>query len=251
MKYQILRFLLRTVGKLSKGISLGWRTGFDSGVMLEYVYENKPQGITPLGVLIDRIYLSNKVWDGVRSRRQMLVTQLNDATSHYSHPQVFDLAAGVGSYLFLLPFDRATIIAGDYNDEAVTQGEAKVKTQGRSDIIFKHNDAFNLSAFASQKADILVSSGFFDILTEDEQIKTVLSNGSSITQPGARWVFTIEENHPDLKLLQESLVDLNQKPWKLVLRPAQQLIDWAKPYGWEIEKLQRNDYFAVGTMVKR
>lgn len=251
MKYQILRFLLKTVGKLSKGISLGWRTGFDSGVMLEYVYENKPQGITPLGVLIDRIYLSNKVWDGVRSRRQMLVTQLQDAIAQYNRPQIFDLAAGVGSYLFLLPFDRATIVAGDYDEEAVTQGKAKALAQGRKDIIFKRNDAFNLTAFASKKADILVSSGFFDILTEDEQIKTVLKNGSTITEPGARWVFTIEENHPDLKLLQESLVDLNQKPWKLVLRPAQQLIDWAKPYGWEIETLQRNDYFAVGTMVKR
>lgn len=37
MKYQILRFLLKIMGKLSKGIILGWRTGFDSGVMLEYV----------------------------------------------------------------------------------------------------------------------------------------------------------------------------------------------------------------------
>lgn len=251
MKYQILRFLLKTVGKLSKGIRLGWRTGFDSGVMLEYVYENKPQGITPLGVLIDKIYLSNKVWDGVRSRRQMLVTQLSDAIAYYDRPQVFDLAAGVGSYLFLLPFDRAKIIAGDYNEEAVDRGKAKALVQGRRDIIFKRNDAFNLTAFASKKADILVSSGFFDILTEDDQIKTVLINGSTITERGARWVFTIEENHPDLKLLQESLVDLNQKPWQLVLRPAQQLVDWAKPYGWELETLQRNDYFAVGTMVKR
>lgn len=251
MKYQILRILLKTVGKLSKGISLGWRTGFDSGVMLEYVYENKPQGITPLGVFIDKIYLSNKVWDGVRSRRHMLVNQLQDAIAQYDRPKVFDLAAGVGSYLFLLPFDRATMIAGDYSDEAVKQGKAKALVQGRSDIIFKHNDAFNLVAFASKEADILISSGFFDILTEDDQIKTVLINGSTITRPGARWVFTIEEHHPDLKLLQESLVDLNQKPWKLVLRPAEQLIDWAKPYGWELEILERNNYFAVGTMVKR
>lgn len=125
---------------------------------------------------------------------------------------MFDLAAGVGSYLLLLPFERATIIAGDYNDQAVTQGKTKAKTQGRSDIIFiRHNDAFNLAAFASQEADILVSSRFSDILIEDEQIKTVLKNDSTIIKPGARWVFIIEENHPDLKLLQESLVDLKQK----------------------------------------
>lgn len=250
LKYRIIRFLLRTIGKLSDGIRLGWRTGFDSGVMLEYVYENKPRGITPLGVLFDKIYLSNPVWDGVRSRRQLLVEQLKDAIAHYNHPQVFDLAAGVGSYLFLLPFDIATIIAGDYEAEAVTKGQEKANKQGRSDIKFKKNDAFNLAAFSAQQADILISSGFFDILTEDEQIKLVLKNGSAITKQGARWVFTIQEYHPDLTLLRESLVDLNQKPWDLVPRPANVLVEWAKTYGWELEALERNEYFAVGTMVK-
>lgn len=249
LQYRILRFLLRTVGKLSDGIRLGWRTGFDSGIMLEYVYENQPRGITPLGVLCDRIFLSNPVWNGVRSRRQLLVTQLEQAISRYDHPQVFDLAAGMGSYLFLLPFARATIIAGDYEAEAVARGQAKAKAQGRSDITFKQNDAFDLAAFAVRQADILVCSGFFDILTQDEQIQTVLKNGSLIAKPGARWVFTIEEHHPDLTLLKESLIDLNQKPWELVPRPAQTLVDWAKPYGWELETLQRNEYFAVGTLL--
>ena len=37
------------LGRLSRGIDSGWKHGFDSGVMLDYVYENRPQGLTPLG----------------------------------------------------------------------------------------------------------------------------------------------------------------------------------------------------------
>jgi hypothetical protein len=122
---------------------------------------------------------------------------------------------------------------------------------GRSDICFQRNNAFVVSEFASDRADILVASGFFDILTEDEQIQTVLQNGSVITQSGARWVFTIQEHHPDLKMLKHSLVDLNQRPWELVPRSAEQLVAWAEPHGWQLETLERNQFFAVGTLLKQ
>src|SRR3970282_1803867 len=54
-----LKLLLKTVGRLSEGIRLGWRSGFDSGQSLDYVYANTPRGITPLGRLLDRIYLNS------------------------------------------------------------------------------------------------------------------------------------------------------------------------------------------------
>ncbi|MCS6814360.1 MAG: class I SAM-dependent methyltransferase family protein [Cyanobacteria bacterium] len=251
MYYWLLRVGLQTIGRLSDGIRLGWRTGFDSGVMLEYIYENQPRGITPLGVWFDRMFIAHPVWDGVRSRRQFLIGQLQQALSHYDHPLVVDLAAGVGSYLFTIPPGRATIIAGDYEPEAVAQGQDKANRLGRTDITFQRHNAFVLSELASDRADILVASGFFDILTDDQQIQTVLQNGSAITPPGARWVFTIQEHHPDLKLLKQSLVDLNQRPWELVPRPAEQLVAWAEPYGWHLETLERNQFFAVGTLVKQ
>jgi 2-polyprenyl-3-methyl-5-hydroxy-6-metoxy-1,4-benzoquinol methylase len=248
--YAIFRFLLRTVGQLSEGIRLGWRTGFDSGVMLEYIYENRPRGITPLGVWFDRLFISHPVWDGVRSRRQMLIQQLIEAMGHYHQPLIFDLAAGVGSYLFALPPNQATIIAGDYESEAVQRGQAKASQLNRSDIQFRRNNAFERSELASTHADILVASGFFDILTQEEQIQTVLKNGSAIVRPGSRWVFTIQESHPNLKMLQQVFVDLNQKPWELVPRPAETLVTWANPLGWKLEKLERNSFFAVGTLVQ-
>ena len=40
---------MKSAGRLSNGIRLGWQAGFDSGRTLDYIYENKPRGCTPLG----------------------------------------------------------------------------------------------------------------------------------------------------------------------------------------------------------
>ena len=251
MKYAVTRLMLTTVGRLSQGIRLGWRTGFDSGVMLEYIYENKPRGATALGTFIDQRFIAHPVWDGVRSRRKLLIAQLKEALEFYDHPVIFDLAAGVGSYLFALPQNKATIIAGDYEMESVLKGQAKAAQLGRTDIVFKKSNAFNEMELASHQADILVSSGFFDILVQEHEIHQVLQNGSAIATPGTRWVFTIQEHHPDLRLLKETMIDLHKQSWELTPRPAEQLVAWAEAYGWELQKLERNSYFAVGTLYKK
>jgi len=251
MKYAVTKLMLSTVGKLSQGIRLGWRTGFDSGVMLEYIYENKARGITGLGRMIDRRFIAHPVWEGVRSRRELLIGQLKEAVECYDHPVIFDFAAGVGSYLFALPPHQSTIIAGDYEMEAVRRGQAKAAQLDRTDIVFQTSNAFQRSELACHRAEILVCSGFFDILVKDSEIHQVLQNGSAIAYTGARWVFTIEEHHPDLRLLKESMIDLHQQAWELTPRSAEQLVSWANGYGWELEKLERNEFFAVGTLVKK
>jgi len=62
---------MKTGGRLSKGIDLGWRSGFDSGLTLDYVYDNRRKGTTPLGRLIDRNYLNSPGWRGIRRERRI------------------------------------------------------------------------------------------------------------------------------------------------------------------------------------
>src|SRR5260370_42053841 len=58
MKFAVARAGLRAAGRLSRGVDLGWRSGFDSGLSLDYVYENKPHGLLGVGRLIDKSYPS-------------------------------------------------------------------------------------------------------------------------------------------------------------------------------------------------
>lgn len=250
MRYRLLGTFLRTVGRLSDGVRLGLGRGFDSGVMIEYIYQNLPRGITPLGVAVDRVILNHSISVGVRSRRALLVDQLRAAVNQYEKPVVFDLAAGMGSYLFMIPRGRAMIVAGDFDRESVVLGVARARDAHRPDIRFMRSNAFVLEQMALHDVDILVTSGFFDILTSDGEIRTVLRNGSEITRPGCRWVFTVQEKHPDLRLFREVLVNMHKRPWEQVPRRAEVVAEWAAEHGWRVETLQRNEFFAVGTLLR-
>src|SRR5205814_1818623 len=54
VKFAVARAGLKAAGRLSNGVDLGWRNGFDSGLSLDYVYKNQPHGTTSVGRLIDK-----------------------------------------------------------------------------------------------------------------------------------------------------------------------------------------------------
>src|SRR6185369_9246063 len=97
------RLLLKTLGRMSEGIRLGWTTGFDSGSSLDYVYENRPRGISFLGRSIDRAYLDSVGWKGIRQRKRNLQAVLERAIEEIARVRrpvhVVDVAAGPGRYL--------------------------------------------------------------------------------------------------------------------------------------------------------
>src|SRR6185503_17887152 len=81
LAYRSNRLFMKTLGRLSHGMRLGWRAGFDSGQSLDYVYRNRPAGTTPLGKLIDRFYLNTIGWRGIRRRKEHLNQLLERAVS--------------------------------------------------------------------------------------------------------------------------------------------------------------------------
>src|SRR4029453_1057117 len=74
----VARAGLKFAGRLSRGIELGWRCGFDSGLSLDYVYKNEPHGWSGLGRLIDKSYLNSIGWRGIRERKANLDKILRD-----------------------------------------------------------------------------------------------------------------------------------------------------------------------------
>jgi ubiquinone/menaquinone biosynthesis C-methylase UbiE len=248
--YLALGLGMRTVGRLSDGIRLGYATGFDSGTIVDYVYRNEPQGITPIGRAIDRVFLRHPVWEGVRARRRLLIAQLRAALAHYPAPTLFDVAAGPGSYLFELAAGEKW--AGDIMPSEVARGQERATRAERSDIHFARADAFDASTWPRDRFDVLVSSGFFDILTEQRDIERVLDAGTRATGPGARWVWTVMERHTNLAMLSATMIDFNKRPWVARLRSAEEIAALAERRGWRVERCEREPgrFFAVATMVR-
>src|SRR5439155_26971852 len=69
MKFAVARAGLKTAGRLSNGVDLVWRSGFDSGLSLDYVYKNEPSGALAIVRLIDKSYLNSVGWRGIRQRK--------------------------------------------------------------------------------------------------------------------------------------------------------------------------------------
>lgn len=248
----VLRYGLRTVGRLADGVRLGFATGFDSGSMVDYVYANRAHGITPLGRLIDRVMLDHPVWHGVRARRELLIARLRAVLEERPRATLWDPAAGPGSYLFALP-EGGHYLAGDIDADEVAAGMRKVRASGRSDIRFAHADAFDEATWPEGPLDVLVASGFFDILTDDADVERLLAAGTRAAAPDALWVFTVLENHTDLELLRDTLVDFHGRPWQAITRTAERVLELAAPHGWEpvsVER-ERHGFFAVAVMRRR
>src|SRR5689334_766847 len=78
VKWALMRAVLSTVGRASKGVQIGYAFGFDSGTMLDYVYVNQAHGVPIIGKLIDRAYLDAIGWRAIRARRDLLKKLLHD-----------------------------------------------------------------------------------------------------------------------------------------------------------------------------
>jgi ubiquinone/menaquinone biosynthesis C-methylase UbiE len=246
-----LRLLMRSGGRLSDGIRLGFREGFNSGTMVDYVYRNEAHGITPLGTLIDRVMLNHAVWRGVRGRRQLLISQLRSVLAERPGQFLLDVAAGPGSYLFELPKGAAELYAGDRDADERARGEARARERGRDDIHFVAADAFDHSTWPRPRFDVLVASGFFDLLVTTDEVRRLLAEGAATTDPGAHWVITVMEGHPDLQLLRDVLVDWDRKPWVAVTRSAEEVIAQAETLGWRSVLVEREPERLFGVVTLR
>ena len=149
--FRLQRLGAQTVGRLSRGVRLGWQTGFDSGRTLDYVYENQPQGALVLGKWIDRAYLNSIGWRGIRQRRTNLEKLLREAIGRVraaGHPvRVLDIAAGPGRYILEtlrdLAGDDLSALLRDNVEANLEAGRKLAAAAGLDNVTFQRGDAFD------------------------------------------------------------------------------------------------------------
>ena len=137
LRFTTSKLGLRTGGRLSEGIRLGLRMGFDSGSTLDYVYNNRPAGITPLGKLIDWFYLNSIGWRGIRVRKQniehFLVQSIASLRATGQAVRIIDIAAGQARYVFEALEDGVEadqVLLREYSDANVQLGQARIRQRG-------------------------------------------------------------------------------------------------------------------------
>jgi SAM-dependent methyltransferase len=242
LKWLPARLLLSTVGRLSEGIRTGFRYGFSSGEMLDYVYENHARGQLLLGRLIDRLYLNAPGWRGIRERRQSLVRTLAAivlARQALGRPtRILDVAAGPGRYLLdvavALGTEGLEIECRDLDEQALELGRTLAAQRRLTNVTYRRGNALDPAELLAirPRPDVVVVSGLYEILLDDAAIRTSLSGIAALLPPDGMLVLTGQPRHPQLGLIRNLLRHRDGSPWVMRPRSVETLERWCRAAGF-------------------
>ncbi|HYN87063.1 MAG TPA: class I SAM-dependent methyltransferase family protein [Ardenticatenaceae bacterium] len=239
--YQTMTALLLTVGQTSDSVRLGFERGFDSGEMMDSIYQNRPSGRYGIGTLADWIYLNQIGCRGLRGRKSLLKDtlrqELEDQRRQGQHLVIVDIASGPGTYLVeaLAEDGRDDVIAicRDLDQHGLQRGRELAATSGVTNIRYEQGNALDEASLrAISRPTIVVSSGFYEILMDDELIRTSMRIVRQILSPGGVFIFTTQVHHPQLELIANVLPNREGKPWIMKNRSIEEVAAWAREAGF-------------------
>jgi len=251
-QFALVRAGMKTGGRLSKGIDLGWRSGFDSGLTLDYVYENKAQGSTALGRFIDQNYLNSVGWRGIRQRKKNLEKLLRDAiTKTYAEGRpvrIVDIAAGGGRYLLetmrALPEIPMTALLRDYKQENLDAATRLAREFGLNNVTVALGDAFDHTSLASlePRPTIAIVSGLFELFPSNAGVLTSLRGLAAAMDPGALLVYTNQPWHPQVEFIARVLRNREGKPWIMRRRTTAEMDELVREAGFEKGSMEIDEW---------
>lgn len=243
--FSLSRAFLATVGRMSEGIRLGFRTGFDSGSTLDYVYRNLPSGITPLGKFIDWQYLNAIGWRGIRVRKRHLEWALRETVARLAQEgrpvRILDIAAGHGRYILeALAGSRDSVESirlRDLSDINVVAGKKLIEQEGWSaSARFERGDAFDghgLSTLVPEPT-LAVVSGLYELFPENAPVRTSLGGLAQAVEPGGYLVYTNQPWHPQLEFIARVLTSHRDgHPWVMRRRTQHEMDELVETAGFE------------------
>jgi hypothetical protein len=201
---------------LSDGIRLGHETGFDSGSTLDYIYRNEARGTTPVGRLVDRVYLESIGWRGIRVRKRHVEELLQEAMRRLrarGEPvRIVDIAAGRGRYVLdalAAGGERAdSIVLRDYSERNVRDGEALLAAAALGDCRpVRECRRFRRGSLASlrPRPTIGIVSGLYELFADNDLVRKSLGGLGDAISPGGYLVYTCQPWHPQLELIARAL----------------------------------------------
>jgi alpha-beta hydrolase superfamily lysophospholipase len=252
------RASMGTIGRLSDGVSLGFKTGFDSGESLDYVYRNKPAGSSVLGKIIDSGYLGSIGWRGIRQRRELLRSALQKAAASVRKEglplHVADIAGGAGRYLLdLLGSPEGAGFSATCRDRSTTAlacGRASAVTAGLAErIVHEVGDAFDPESIATIRPQpgIVVVSGLYELFPKNEPLRRSLGAIHALLPAGGWLLYTCQPWHPQVEMIARVLPNRDGEPWIMRRRAQGEMDSLVREAGF-MKAAQWTDDFGIFTV---
>lgn len=261
--YRGLRYSMKLFGKQSTGLTLGFKTGFDSGSTLDYVYHNQPQGRNLLGRMIDKFYLNNIGWRGIRQRKINLEKLIKQAATQLIEQnktiRVVDIAAGYGRYVIdALEYNHEVneILLRDYDDINIIKGQKMITARGMGDRArFERGDAFNREELASMRPrpTLAIVSGLYELFPDNTLVRQSLAGLADAIEPEGFLIYTNQPWHPQLKMIAWSLTSHKDgKAWIMRVRTQEEMDSLVQEAGFKkcTQLIDRWGIFTVSLAIR-
>src|SRR5256714_5476399 len=259
--FALIRGGMKTGGRLSKGIDLGWRTGLDSGLTLDDVYENRARGTTSHGRLSDRNYLNSPGWRGIRQRKINLETMLRgvieSAHAEGLPVRILDVAAGGGRYLLetmrTLPEIPMTALLRDYKLENVEAVRKLAAGFGLTNVSVEMGNAFDRASVAAirPRPTIAIVSGLFELFPENAGILESLRGLTDALEPGSYLIYTNQPWHPQVEFIARVLRNREGEPWIMRRRTTAEMDELVRVAGFEKTEMEIDESGMLSVSVAR
>jgi len=259
MKFAVARAGLKVAGRLSDGVDLGWRNGFDSGLSLDYVYENKPRGSLGVGRLIDKSYLNSIGWRGIRQRKANLKNALGNVIENLHREgrpvRILDIAAGAGRYVMEtmheLPSISINATLRDYKQENVDAARALAQEFGLKNVTVERGDAFDRDSIAAiaPRATIGIVSGLYELFPRNETVLNSLRGLTEAIEPGGYLIYTNQPWHPQVEFIARVLRNREGEPWIMRRRTTAEIDELVSVAGFQKMAMEVDQWgmFTVST----
>jgi SAM-dependent methyltransferase len=219
---------MKSLGRLSDGIRLGWRRGFDSGATLDHVYRDEAHGVTLLGRLIDRLYLDSPGWKGIRLRRahlrELLAVAIETARAAGRPVRILDIAAGHGRYVLETGREAGaqdiSVHLRDRDETSVEAARRLAAELGVREVFCETGDALDAGALAAirPRPTIVLVSGLYELLPENAPVRASLKGIASCIEDDGRLIYTNQPWHPQHEFIARVLTNREGKPWVMRCR---------------------------------
>jgi len=184
--------------------------------MLDYVYLDQPSGRGPIGRAIDRMYLDQIGWRGIRKRKEhleeLIALGMERLRAQGQPVCVLDIAAGHGRYvldaLVASKVRPDRIVLRDYQAANVYAGRRLIAERGLGMVAsFDQGDAFDADSVAAvDPAPTLgVVSGLYELFGDNALVRRSLAGLGRAIAPGGLLAYTCQPWHPQLELIARAL----------------------------------------------
>ncbi|MER3447036.1 MAG: hypothetical protein C4291_09415 [Candidatus Dadabacteria bacterium] len=246
--YKLYSLFLMTIGMTSDGIKTGYTYGFDSGMIMNYVYQNTPHGRFYIGKLLDRVFLNQITCKAFRAIKEIQKNAIKNYLEQRNGSPTFivDLASGKADYIYDALREanaNVKVLLRDISETVLKESMAIARGLNLEDkVSYEVADALDVESLKKiPKPNLVVEVGLYGIIHDDELIRRHFFELRDILNPEAI-LFNVQTYNPQIELIARVLKNSNGDRCVWHLRPAEVVINWAEKAGFKNPKVTMDPY---------